>query len=111
MSDQAPVPPPPPASPPPSGRRVFGIILMLIGIAMTVISGLCTTAFMVGDMTGSSGGGGDINLSGIEFIIGGPFILIGALMWWGGARLKRPRPSPPPDPKVFGDPPSPPAAR
>ena len=79
---------------------------MLLGIAMTVISGLCTTVFMVNDLTSSGGGGGNINLSGIEFIIGGPFILVGALMWWGGARLKRPRPSPPADPKVFGDPPS-----
>jgi len=26
-------------------------------------------------------------------LVGGPFILIGALMWWGGARLKR-RPPP-----------------
>lgn len=105
MSDQPPVPQPPLVTSPPSGRRIFGIIVMLLGIGMTVVSGLCTTVFMVGDMTGSSGGGGDINLSGIEFIIGGPFILIGALMWWGGARLKRPRPSPPPDPTVFSDPP------
>lgn len=105
----SPVAPPPQPS---SARRIFGIIVMLLGIAMTVISGLCTTAFMVGDMTAGSGGGGDINLSGIEFIVGGPFILIGALMWWGGARLKRPRANPPPDPKVFGDPPpgSPPAS-
>jgi hypothetical protein len=103
MSEQAPVPQPPLLASPPSGRRIFGIIVMLLGIGMTVVSGLCTTAFMVGDMTGS--GGGEINLSGIEFIIGGPFILIGALMWWGGARLKRPRPSPPPDPNAFGAPP------
>jgi hypothetical protein len=41
----------------------------------------------------TSSGGGEINLSGVEFIVGGPFILIGALMWWGGARLKR-RPPP-----------------
>jgi len=64
---------------------------MLLGIALTVGSGLCTTVFMVNDMTSS--GGGEINLSGVEFIVGGPFILVGALMWWGGARLKR-RPPP-----------------
>jgi len=84
--------PPPPALPPPYGaKRVIGIIIMALGIALTVGSGLCTTVFMVNDMTSS--GGGEINLSGVEFIIGGPFILIGALMWWGGARLKR-RPPP-----------------
>jgi hypothetical protein len=87
------------------GRRTFGLIIMLLGIAMTVTAGLCTTAFFVGDMTSSGGGGGDINLSGIEFIVGGPFILVGALMWWGGARLKRPRQSQSPDPKVASDPP------
>ncbi|HYV90015.1 MAG TPA: hypothetical protein VFA91_15675 [Candidatus Polarisedimenticolia bacterium] len=90
----APPPPPPPvpALPPPIGaKRVIGIIIMLLGIALTVGSGLCTTVFMVNDMTSS--GGGEINLSGVEFIVGGPFILIGALMWWGGARLKR-RPPP-----------------
>lgn len=76
---------------------------MLIGIGMTVVSGLCTTAFMIGDITGNSGG--EINLSGIEFVIGGPFILVGALMWWGGARLKRLPPAV--DPNVFGDPPPP----
>lgn len=76
---------------------------MLIGIGMTVVSGLCTTAFMIGDLSG--GGGGEINLSGIEFIIGGPFILVGVLMWWGGARLKRLPPNT--DPNVFGDPPPP----
>jgi hypothetical protein len=105
MSEPSPNPPPSTPSPA-SGRRIFGIIVMLLGIGMTVVSGLCTTVFMLNDMT-SSGGGGDIDLSGIEFIIGGPFILVGALLWWGGARLKRPRPGP----KAFGDPPagSPPA--
>ncbi len=105
MSEPGPVTEEPPLASPSSGRRIFGIIVMLLGIAMTVISGLCTTVFMVNDMTSSGGGGGDINLSGIEFIIGGPFILVGALLWWGGARLKRPRPIPP-DPKVFGEPPA-----
>jgi hypothetical protein len=84
---------------------VIGIIIMLLGIGMTVVSGLCTTAFMIGDLTGNTSGG-ELNLSGIEFIIGGPFILVGALMWWGGARLKRRPPSP--DPSVFGDAPPPP---
>lgn len=107
MSEPSSIPVPPVR--PASGRRVFGIILMLLGIAMTVISGLCTGAFMVGDIVdGGGGGGGDINLSGIEFIVGGPFILVGALMWWGGARLKRPRSTARQDVAAFGDPPAPP---
>ena len=35
---------------------------------------------------------------GVQYVVGGPFILIGALMWWGGrvlSRRKRP-PDPPP---------------
>ncbi len=87
----APLPPLPPLPPPYGAKRVIGIIVMVLGIALTAASGLCTTVFMVDDMTSS--GGGEINLSGVEFIVGGPFILIGALMWWGGARLKR-RPPP-----------------
>jgi hypothetical protein len=102
VSDPASNRPPPPPQPR-SGRRVFGIIVMLLGIAMTAISGLCTTVFMVGDMTGGNRGGGDINLSGIEFIVGGPFILVGALLWWGGARLKRPRLSQPQGLPAAGD--------
>jgi hypothetical protein len=106
MSEPSSIPVAPPPQPT-SGRRIFGIIIMLFGIAMTVISGLCTTIFMVNDLTSGSGGGGDINLSGIEFIVGGPFIVVGALMWWGGARLKRPRPNAKQDVTALGDPPPP----
>lgn len=107
MSDPAAVPPPAARPAPVSARRVIGIIIMVIGIGMTVVSGLCTSAFMIGDMTGN--GGGEIDLSGVEFIVGGPFILIGALMWWGGARLKRIPPAP--SPNVSGEqPPTPPPA-
>ena len=104
MSEPAPTPASPPPAPP-SFRRVIGIIIMLFGIGMTVVSGLCTTAFMIGDLTGNTSGG-ELNLSGVEFIVGGPFILVGALMWWGGARLKRP--AAPAAPNVLGDRPPPP---
>ena len=80
----------PPVSAPSSGWRTFGLIVMGLGIALTVGAGLCTTAMFVGDMT-SGGGGGDIDLSGIEFFVGGPFILVGALMWWGGNRMRKPK--------------------
>lgn len=106
MSDPA-AAPPPPVRPAPTARRVIGIIIMLIGIAMTVVSGLCTAGFMVDDLSNGGGGGGEINLSGIEFVIGGPFILIGVLMWWGGARLKRIPVATGPDASV-GPPPAPP---
>ena len=106
MSEPVVVPPAPRPPSPPSFRRIIGIIIMLLGIGMTVVSGLCTTAFMIGDLTGNTSGG-ELDLSGVEFIVGGPFILVGALMWWGGARLKRPPVRH--DPNVFGDPPPPPS--
>ena len=74
-----------------TARKVFGVILLIVGVGMTLVSGLCTAAFTVGDMFSSSGGGGgDINLTGIQFFVGGPFIVVGALLWWGGHRLLRP---------------------
>jgi hypothetical protein len=68
---------------------------MILGIIMTAVSGLCTAGMTIGDLSGG-GGGGDLNLSGVQFIVGGPFILIGALLWWGGHALSRVKPSPRP---------------
>ena len=84
---------------------------MIIGIIMTAFSGICTAGMTIGDLTGGGGGGGDLNLSGVQFVVGGPFILIGALMWWGGWALSKAKPSggsgqPGPG---GGPPPSPPA--
>jgi len=92
----------------PGWRRGCGLTIMILGIIMTVLSGLCTAGMTIGDLSGGcGGGGGDINLSGIQFIVGGPFILIGALMWWGGHALSRVKP--PPGPPAGGSgPPVPP---
>ncbi len=73
-----------------TARRVFGLLLLIIGVGMTLVSGLCTAAFTVGDMFSSGGGGGEIDLTGVQFFVGGPFIVVGALLWWGGHRLLRP---------------------
>jgi hypothetical protein len=86
----SPVEPPEGAASGSTARRVFGIILLVLGIGMTLVSGLCTAGMTIADLT-SGGGGGEINLSGIQFIVGGPFIVIGALMWWGGHRLAKPK--------------------
>jgi hypothetical protein len=84
----------------PGWRRGCGLTIMIIGIIMTVLSGLCTAGMTIGDLTSGGGGGGELNLSGVQFIVGGPFILIGALMWWGGHALSRAKPPPgsPPGP-------------
>ena len=77
-----------------AGRRVFGVIFLVLGVGLTFLSGLCTAGMTVGDMFSGSGGGGDVNLSGIQFIVGGPFIVVGALMWWGGRRMLKARKAP-----------------
>ena len=86
----SPVEPPEGAASGSTARRVFGIILLVLGVGMTLVSGLCTAGMTIADLTSSGGGGGgEINLTGVQFIVGGPFILIGALMWWGGHRLAK----------------------
>jgi hypothetical protein len=69
---------------------------MILGIIMTAVSGLFTAGMTIGDLSSGGGGGGELNLSGIQFVVGGPFILIGALLWWGGHALSRVKPPPGP---------------
>ena len=56
------------------------------------LSGLCTMGMTIADLSDSGHHGGDIDLSGIQYIVGAPFILIGALIWWGGSALRRKAP-------------------
>ena len=90
----------------PGWRRGCGLTIMILGILLTSVSGLCTAGMTISDLS-SGGGGGDVNLSGIQYIVGGPFILVGALMWWGGHALSRVKP--PPGPPA-GGPPVPPGS-
>jgi hypothetical protein len=76
---------------------------MILGIILTAFSGLCTAGMTI-QFASEGGGGGDINLSGVQYVVGGPFILIGALMWWGGWALSKAKPNHP-----GSGPPAPPA--
>jgi hypothetical protein len=76
-------------------RRGCGLTIMILGIVLTAFSGLCTAGMTIGDMTSGGGGGGELNLSGVQYVVGGPFILIGALMWWGGWALSKAKPTSP----------------
>jgi hypothetical protein len=98
MSDPSAAGGPPPATGNTPGR-VFGIILLVVGILLTGFSGLCTVGITIADLSQPGHGGGDINLSGIQFIVGGPFILIGALMCWGGWAMSRKKKPPTEAPK------------
>jgi hypothetical protein len=46
------------------------------------LSGLCTMGMTIADLSDSGHHGGDIDLSGIQYIVGARFVLIGSLIWW-----------------------------
>ena len=57
-------------------RTVIGIILMVIGIAMASLAGLCGLVFINYD-------------AGAAFAFSGPVIAVGAAIAWGGNGLRR----------------------
>ena len=73
-------------------QRGCGQAVMILGIGLTMLSGLCTVGMTIADLSDTGGHGGDINLTGIQYIFGAPFIVIGALIWWGGWAVSRKRP-------------------
>ena len=104
------VPPAPEGGPPSTARLVIGTILLAFGILLTVGSGLCTGVLTVAFFFDSGGGpelsGEDLWM--LPLMFGGPFVIVGALMWWGGAALRgKQRPAPPPP---WMQPPQPPTS-
>jgi hypothetical protein len=64
------------------GWRLFGVLLVIAGVLLTGFSGLCTAAVLI-----DPGGGPELgDLTSAAIVVGGPFILVGLLMWWGGVR-------------------------
>lgn len=84
---------------PGAGRQIVAILLLVLGAVLTILSGACTGLFFVGFLIDSSTGpelsGADLWMA--PLVVGGPFILVGALMWWGGAKLRRNSASSPPE--------------
>ena len=70
-------------------KRGCGLMIMIIGIGLTMLSGLCTLGMTIADLSDTGHHGGDLNLRGIQYIVGLPFVVIGALIWWGGWALGR----------------------
>ncbi len=62
---------------------------MVLGIGLTMLSGLCTVGMTIADLSAEGHHGGDVNLTGIQYVLGAPFIVIGALIWWGGWAVGR----------------------
>ena len=108
MADHSPQPQPLLAS---AWQRGCGQMIMILGIGLTTLSGLCTMGMTIADLSDSGHHGGEIDLRGIQYIMGAPFILVGALIWWGGSALRRKAPGAavpaggPPNNDHPGDPP------
>jgi hypothetical protein len=64
-------------------QRGCGLLVMILGIALTMLSGLCTLGMTIADLSDTGHHGGDLDLRGIQYIVGLPFVVIGALIWWG----------------------------
>jgi hypothetical protein len=73
----------------PGWQRGCGLLIMMLGIALTTLSGLCTMGMTIADLSDSGHHGGELDLRGIQYIFGLPFVVIGALIWWGGWALSR----------------------
>ena len=66
--------------------RFFSGLLVVVGVLMAGLAGLCTMAFL-----GFPGGGGDKGLVPLVLVFGGPPIVIGLAMVWAGVWLWRRR--------------------
>jgi len=68
-------------------RRIWGSLLMLLGVLLVGFSGLCAIGGGIGYL-----GEGDQEshaIAAFMMVVSGPFILFGALLLWGGLRLRR----------------------
>jgi hypothetical protein len=79
---------------PPQGNPVaqfFGVMLIIVGILIAALCGLCTLAVigtslsLPSDQQGYGGGG----MIGVALIIGGIPTVVGGLMIWGGIAVLR----------------------
>ena len=68
-------------------KRLFGGILMAVGILIAGASGLCSLMFLFSS-TGS-GGGGEFGGAGVVLLFGIPPILLGVGMFFAGRALVR----------------------
>jgi hypothetical protein len=86
-------------------RGFVGNAMLAVGIIMVALCGTCTAYFVIGSLIDLAQGhsGGEFDSGSIlvmAAMLGLPPIVVGALLVWGGSRLRRaPRPppaSPPP---------------
>jgi hypothetical protein len=88
----------PPSAPggPTGAAKVFGYLLVFLGVVWTVLSGGCTLVFM-SMAAGSLGRGGNAQSVVVFLGIGAVCILPGLVCLWAGwLILRKPRPPQPP---------------
>jgi hypothetical protein len=76
-------------------RRFFGAALMAAGVLIGGLSGLCSALFLI--VLVGSAPREVIGALGLVAVVGGPPMLVGGLMFWGGRRLRNPHPRIKPD--------------
>ncbi len=76
---------------PTPGRMVGGMVLIVIGLLILVPSGLCTAGFGLMSIWEKITGGTGLDVLSEALTFGGPFILVGALLFYAGRSLRRPR--------------------
>ena len=69
--------------------RLFGALLMAVGVLMMTLCGLCSLVFVIS--TAGSGGGEAGGMLLLVLVIGGVPIAIGFGIFWLGRWLRRPR--------------------
>lgn len=82
-----------PADPKPPARWTgAAIALVVIGLLILVPSGLCTSAFGIAGLMGMfESSSGDASLLPMALIVGGPFVVLGALLVRTGLRERHRR--------------------
>jgi hypothetical protein len=75
---------------PTPGRMLGGMALIVIGLLILIPSGLCTAFFGAMSIWETITGGTGLNVLSEALIVGAPFILVGALLFYAGRRLRKP---------------------
>ncbi|HEY1710370.1 MAG TPA: hypothetical protein VGG10_19015 [Rhizomicrobium sp.] len=81
----------PEQSQPGAGRMASGMALIVIGLLILIPSGLCSAIFGAGAFMSAISGSTESALNDVPeiLLVGGPFIVVGLLLFLAGRRLRR----------------------
>jgi hypothetical protein len=75
---------------PTPGRMLGGMALIIIGLLILIPSGLCTAFFGAMSIWETISGGTGLSVLPEALMFGAPFIVVGALLFYAGRRLRKP---------------------